>query len=97
MFIAALIFLVGLGLWRLRPWARKVVLVVSSLNVFLAVFYFWLCLGQLDTIGFRGFTAAFLQIPLYGWPLYYFNKAKVQELFGPPAGMGLIERALRRL
>jgi len=79
--IAVSLFLVGVGLWRLRPWARKLVLVWSGICVYLAVFHFWLCLGQLDKIGFGTFAWAFIEIPGCGWPLYYFNKSKVTELF----------------
>ncbi len=77
------VFCIGIGLWRLRPWARKVVLVVSVVSIFIALFFVGLCLFQFDL---RGFVDVCLQALLWGWWLYYFNRARVKELFAPQPG-----------
>lgn len=67
----------GVGLWRLRPWGRQAIILISAALVAVSVV---LCSITAVRAHALDANAAILAI-VFGWPLYYFNRPKIRNLF----------------
>lgn len=67
----------GVGLWRLRPWGRQAILLISAALVAVS-----LVVGSITAIRAHALDAnAVILAIVFGWPLYYFNRPKIKNLF----------------
>jgi hypothetical protein len=67
----------GVGLWRLRSWGRLSMLLASAALVGISV-----VVGTVTAVRQHEFDLNALIIAVvFGWPLYYFNRAKIKALF----------------
>ena len=69
--------IIGVGLWRLRPWARLATLFLAGLAV---------CIGALDffyrAVRFKLFDIyAIPVVAVMAFPFYYFNRTKIRNRF----------------
>ena len=69
--------IVGVGLWRLSPWARKAMIVVSALAV---------CSGiewVIESALLRHFfdVGGVFALIIFSLPLWYFSRSKVRRVF----------------
>ncbi len=68
---------VGFGLWRLRPWGRRALLLTSAWLV-----AFGVAVAVLVAIRAHAFDVdALVNTIAFGWPLYYFNRPKIKAAF----------------
>jgi hypothetical protein len=69
----------GFGLWQLRPWARKAMMLVSLLAACSAIE--WL----IESAVLRHFLdfGALVALFFFGLPLYYFSRPQVRQAFQP--------------
>jgi len=67
----------GIGLWRLRPWGRAAILLVSAALVAVSI----VVLGVTAVKDHSFDVNAVVLGIVFGWPLYYFNRPKIKALF----------------
>jgi hypothetical protein len=67
----------GVGLWRLRSWGRKAFLVASGALVVICVVFGSIATARAHEIDF----GAVVNVLVFGWPMYYFNRSKIKTLF----------------
>ncbi len=78
--VFALLFAaVGVGLWRLRPWARLLTLGLTGLRLVFLVPGLIVSLVQLDALLIGGHA---LMLFVYGWIVWYLFQAEVKRAFG---------------
>ena len=71
---------VGAALWRLRPWGRRAVLLISAGLVAFGV-------AVIVSVAIRAHAFdvdALVNTIVFGWPLYYFNLTKIKVIFAEP-------------
>jgi hypothetical protein len=70
----------GVGLWRLRSWGRKALLAASAVLVVISVVWGSISIARVHEFEF----GAAVNVLVFGWPLYYFNRTKIKALFARP-------------
>ncbi|MCI0403470.1 MAG: DUF2127 domain-containing protein [Acidobacteria bacterium] len=70
---------VGVGLWRLRPWARLLTLGLTGLRLLFLVPGLVVSVVQLDALLIGGHA---LMLFVYGWIVWYLFQAEVKHAFG---------------
>lgn len=80
-FLAVLFVVIGVGLWKLRNWARVTALVLMGLRVVLLVAgtLLWLLLLGFDPLSL-GLNLLFILV--YAWILWYLLQPHVKRAFG---------------
>ncbi len=69
----------GFGLWRLRSWGRKALLATSIVMVVFSVVSGSVSMARTHQFDF----GVLVSVLVCGWPLYYFNRPKIKDLFAP--------------
>jgi hypothetical protein len=77
--LAAVFAAVGVGLWRLRPWARLLTLGLTALRLLFLVPGLVVSLVQVDGLLIGGHA---LMLFVYGWIVWYLLQAEVKKTFG---------------
>ena len=77
--LAVVFTAVGVGLWRLRPWARLLTLGLTALRLVLLLPGLVVSLVQLDPLLIGGHA---LFVLVYGWIVWYLFQPEVKRAFG---------------
>jgi hypothetical protein len=77
--LAAVFIAVGVGLWRLRKWARLLTLGLTGLRLLFLVPGLIVSLAQTDAVLIGGHT---LMLFVYGWIVWYLFQTEVKKAFG---------------
>jgi hypothetical protein len=70
----------GVGLWRLRSWGRKALLAASGAMVAICVLWGSISIARAHEFDF----GAVVNVLVFGWPMYYFNRSRIKTLFAQP-------------
>ena len=77
--LAVVFAAVGVGLWRLRRWARLLTLGLTALRLLFLVPGLVVSLVQMDALLIGGHA---LMLFVYGWIVWYLFQAEVKRAFG---------------
>ncbi|MGH9813625.1 MAG: hypothetical protein ACRD4T_10875 [Candidatus Acidiferrales bacterium] len=77
--LAVVFAAVGVGLWRLRPWARLLTLGLTGLRLLVLVPGLIVSLVQVDALLIGGHA---LMLFVYGWIVWYLFQPEVKRAFG---------------
>jgi len=77
--LAGVFAAVGVGLWRLRPWARLLTLGLTALRLLFLVPGLVVSLAQGDALLIGGHA---LMLFVYGWIVWYLFQPEVKKAFG---------------
>ncbi len=77
--LAVMFAAVGVGLWRLRPWARLLTLGLTALRLLFLVPGLVVSLVQMDALLVGGHA---LMLFVYGWIVWYLFQPEVKRAFG---------------
>jgi hypothetical protein len=71
----------GVGLWKLQSWGRRALLAASAVLVAICVVWGSISIARAHEFDF----GAAVNLLVFGWPLYYFNRTKIKALFAHPS------------
>lgn len=77
--LAVLVALTGLGMWKLRRWARIITIIFAFLNLQLQLLGL---MGALLYSKFLAFALGLVFLALYAWTLWYMFQLHVKKAFG---------------